>query len=287
MDPLSYVFHQQQQKRQNARNIGQGVGDIFAMKNRAGFERSAVDVLKDGVTPEKLQQLSQMYPNLPQQVIWKYGAEVGKQREAQDVKDAGKAFIEWYKSTPSEERNSKGVQKFFESLNVSPGTEQALFKQMPQLLKFIKSTQPEEELVNLGGQGSVLKEDGKFKRNAQGNMVVMGAPGPDKPTYRVMGGNIYKIEDGKSSILQKGSIDEKAVTNAMHDPEWEFADEITQAELIQKHTRFLKGNTKGREKPSTKQGGYKTADDVKAAYSAGTIKKEEALKILREQFGMK
>ena len=105
-----------------------------------------------------------------------------------------------------------------------------------------------------------------------------------KPEYRTLGGDIYKLEGGKSTIVQKGSTEQRAVTNAMHDPNWQFADEIEQEKLIQKHSRFLSG--KAKPPPNPQEGAYKTADDVKAAFSAGTIKKEEALKILKEQFGM-
>jgi len=150
-----------------------------------------------------------------------------------------------------------------------------------KMVEFAKVGQPKMGLHNIGASGTAVTKDGKVTGK------VIGGGGQDKPTYRTLGGNIYKIENGKSTKIQSGSIEEKAVVNAMHDPQWQFAEEVEQLELIQKHTRFLKGETKGKKQPPPEQGGYKTADDVKAAYSEGTIKKEEALKILREQFGMK
>ena len=80
-----------------------------------------------------------------------------------------------------------------------------------------------------------------------GRTIATGAD--KKPTYKILGGNIYGIEDSKATLIKKGSIDERAVTNAMKDADWQFADEAEQAQLIEKHKRFITGTAK----PSTKK----------------------------------
>ena len=64
-------------------------------------------------------------------------------------------------------------------------------------------------------------------------------PSAPKPTYRVVGSDIYRLDGEKSTLIQEGSTEQRAVSNAMHDPNWMFADEIEQSEMIDKHRRFL------------------------------------------------
>lgn len=63
-----------------------------------------------------------------------------------------------------------------------------------------------------------------------------------KPIYKKVGGDLYKIQGGKSVLVQKRSDEQRAYDNATKDPEWQFLvdDEPGQAELIEKHLRFIK-----------------------------------------------
>jgi len=65
-----------------------------------------------------------------------------------------------------------------------------------------------------------------------------------KITYKTLGSNIYKIEGGKSSMIQKGSDEEKAVTRAMRDDSWRYATEPERLELIEQQKRFITGKPK-------------------------------------------
>lgn len=110
---------------------------------------------------------------------------------------------------------------------------------------------PEKTLKRLGAEAKVKAEGGRksLTRLTQEAEISAKAkakfpPSAPKTTYRTLGSNIYKIEDGESTLIQKGSREERAVTNAMHDPDWIFADEVMQSELIEKHKRFLTGKTK-------------------------------------------
>lgn len=85
---------------------------------------------------------------------------------------------------------------------------------------------------------------------------------PAKITYKTLGGNIYKLQGDKSSLVQKGSIEERSVMNAMREPDWQYADEIEQLNMIDKHKRFLTG----KPKPSAKD---EERDMAAAAIAAG------------------
>lgn len=152
----------------------------------------------------------------------------------------------------------------------------------------------EETMARMRGKTrDVYNPEGKLKtvgenepipegyRSKTGWDIKRGEKG--KTTYKKFGNELIKIgKDGKLEVIRTMSIEGRAVTNAMADPEWHWANETEQAKLIEKHKRFLIGETKV---SPLKQ--YKNAEEVRAAFKAGELPKEEALKILREQFGMK
>lgn len=96
------------------------------------------------------------------------------------------------------------------------------------------------------------------------------------PTYRTLGGNIYHLQNGKSELVQKGSIDERAMTNAMKDASWQWADEAEQAQLIEKHKRFITGKTKTAQQKLN-------PDMAKKIFLEAGKDKEIARKIARER----
>ncbi len=102
-----------------------------------------------------------------------------------------------------------------------------------------------------------------------------------RPHYVKFNNRLLAIyPDGTKKVVEEGSLEQRAILNAMRDPAWELAvgDELKQADIIERHKRLLTG--------SSGMGKYGTANDVKNAYMSGKISKEAALKILREKFGM-
>ena len=75
------------EERQGVQRLGQNIGEILQQRGMQDFEKNAMNILRDGATPEKLEQISAMYPRMPKQEIWKFGAAVGKQKDAQNAKD--------------------------------------------------------------------------------------------------------------------------------------------------------------------------------------------------------
>lgn len=102
-----------------------------------------------------------------------------------------------------------------------------------------------------------------------------------RPHYVKFNNRLLAIyPDGTKKVVEEGSLEQRAIFNAMRDPNWALAagDELEQAKIIERHKRLLTG--------SSNIGRYKTADDVKNAFRNREISKEFALKILREKFGM-
>lgn len=94
------------------------------------------------------------------------------------------------------------------------------------------------------------------------------------PTYRVFNNQLLGIAGGKLKVIAKGDTYQLALSSAMKDPAWQWADEAEQAELINKHMRFQKGETKPTPKEMTdedisallQQNGYEATPDNIATF---------------------
>lgn len=75
-----------------------------------------------------------------------------------------------------------------------------------------------------------------------------------KVTYRNLEGNIYKLEGNKSVLVQAGSMEAKAIYNAMREPQWAYLGPAEQLSLVQKHMGFLKGMLPGDGKEKVSNG---------------------------------
>jgi hypothetical protein len=64
------------------------------------------------------------------------------------------------------------------------------------------------------------------------------------PTYRVFNNQLLELSGGKPKVIAKGNTYQLALSSAMKDPDWEYSSEAEQAELINKHMRFQKGETR-------------------------------------------
>ena len=67
---------------------------------------------------------------------------------------------------------------------------------------------------------------------------------PKEGHFFKLGHNYYQYKDGKSKVIQEGSVDEKAVMNAMKEFGWNMMAETDQVELVAKHKRILQGKGK-------------------------------------------
>lgn len=73
-------------------------------------------------------------------------------------------------------------------------------------------------------------------------------------TFKTLGGNIYKITGDKSTMIQKGSMEAKAIYNAMREPQWPYIGPADQFALYEKHKGFLTGKFTKTKKPSDTAG---------------------------------
>lgn len=73
-----------------------------------------------------------------------------------------------------------------------------------------------------------------------------------KPTYKIIGGNLYYVKGKKVTQIYKGSDRDKAYSRAMKDPNWQWADEVDKSDIIEMHLRLIKDEKKS--KPPKKKG---------------------------------
>jgi len=82
-----------EQEREDIRNIGRTVGDIFAQRGQRSFEKNAIDFFtREGVSPQAINRFQSMYPHVPATLIYHWAGEIGKQQEAQDMEDMFASF---------------------------------------------------------------------------------------------------------------------------------------------------------------------------------------------------
>lgn len=138
------------------------LGDILAQRGQRSFEDTASKFFTaNDVTPQSVDQLSSMYPDLPKQVIWKYASQIDTQKTQQGVKDLGASFFDaWGRGGIN---NFKDVAAFFEKSGASPSIRQAAF---PDIIKFMEANANifKKELTKLaqGEKGFERDENGKL-----------------------------------------------------------------------------------------------------------------------------
>ena len=91
------------------------------------------------------------------------------------------------------------------------------------------------------GQNANLQTELKRQAAEEAAKTELG----EKPKYQMVGGNLWKVGDGKPKQIIKGSIEDKAHYNAMHDPQRQWIeDESELYELVQMHLRILQNKPK-------------------------------------------
>ena len=173
------------QGRQGIQQLAKNIGGILQQKGIQDFERNAMDILRDGATPEKMEQISSMYPNMPKQEIWKFASEAGKRVDAQKLKDVFKNFQGWTQSLKQAGKapTAKDVQAWMESQNLSQAQQGVVMQNFSKMVEFAKVGQPKRSMFNIGGQGAVQLENGV----PVGETI--GAPGPDVEMRTIYGPN--------------------------------------------------------------------------------------------------
>ena len=76
----------------------------------------------------------------------------------------------------------------------------------------------------------------------------------EQTVFKTLGGNIYKITGDKSTVVQEGSLEARAIYNAMREPQWGFIGEAEQFKLVDKHKKFLTGEFTKTKKPGNAGG---------------------------------
>jgi hypothetical protein len=104
------------------------------------------------------------------------------------------------------------------------------------------------------GQGKSQKFQWNPKTRAHD--IPFGEPTKSKvkTVYRSLEGNIYKITGDKSTVVQEGSLEARAIYNAMREPQWSFIGEAEQFKLVDKHKKFLTGKFMKTKKPGDTSG---------------------------------
>ena len=183
-------------ERQGVRELGQNIGNILNQRGMADFERNAMNILKAGASPEKMQQLSSMYPNIPQREIWKYASEVGKQVDAQKLKDVFRSFQSWIKPYRASGKapSAKEVQAWMEPLNLTQGQEQVVTQHYQKMIEFSKIGEDKYDLHNVPGLGALET------KNKRPTGKVFGAPEEEEKTPTP---SMYSDKELPDGMIQK------------------------------------------------------------------------------------
>ena len=93
MSDIGYLMQLQQQinkqGQEDLQGIGENIGNIFAQRGQRSFEQAATKFFmnENNQTPEKIQEFSSMYPQIPKQAVWSIAGQVATQQKAQRLKD--------------------------------------------------------------------------------------------------------------------------------------------------------------------------------------------------------
>ena len=231
------------QGRQGIQQLAKNIGGILQQKGIQDFERNAMDILRDGATPEKMEQISSMYPNMPKQEIWKYASEVGKRVDAQKLKDVFKNFQGWSQSLKQAGKSptAKDVQAWMESQNLSQAQQGVVMQNFSKMVEFAKVGQPKREWIKPGEKGAYEVVGG----DPTGRSIGGGTPDSKTALYQ------NKIKDLQTQYPELSSKD---ATGIILGTIKVMADEVS-------GTRYLVNTVTGTEKPLIDAKG-KTAQPV-------------------------
>jgi hypothetical protein len=105
-----------------------------------------------------------------------------------------------------------------------------------------------QSLAELGKAIQLIPESNKEMKGLlndtykKGLEVLSRKPEQTKPELKVFNNKLMAVTPGqKPQVVAEGDSYQFALSAAMKDPAWQWADEMEQAELIQKHLRFRSG----------------------------------------------
>ncbi len=139
--------------------IPQTLGNILSERRNRSFEQEALEAFKDGVTMDKIQELSRKYPNLPQSQIMGVAAQIGQQGKAERLGNAGSSFLSAVSKDPSLMRDHKKLMEFVKTLGLPPADESDLVNVL--LPKYIEQYGPKLKNLSRGERGVSVDFGGK------------------------------------------------------------------------------------------------------------------------------
>lgn len=98
-----------------------------------------------------------------------------------------------------------------------------------------------------------------------------------------LGGNYYETDKGKTTVIQQGSLRERATMNAMREFGWSMMSEPDQISLVDRHERLLAGKPATSGPVEDKKGKELTREIATTLLKAAKGNKELARKMAEEQ----
>jgi hypothetical protein len=172
------------QDMQGVDKLAQTLGGLIQGSGQRDFRRAAINYFKDGdISPERIQQFSSMYPGVDPAEVFMVAGGVAKQREAQDMKDAGRTMISLFESAPLEELSDpQKLMKRVKALGLKPGVEEKMAQHFPKLIEMsqgiFKHRREMEMGPQVGAHGNYKTDPitGQLMRNDKGDPEIVGAP---------------------------------------------------------------------------------------------------------------
>ena len=113
---------------------------------------------------------------------------------------------------------------------------------LAEQVKPVKVKTPAIPLYEKMEIGNGLTQKMKWNPETRKHDIPYGKPVQGKTSsYHRIGNTIYEFKNGKSTVMQKGSVEEQGVINAMREKGWDYLSEADQYALVRKHVRLLQG----------------------------------------------
>jgi hypothetical protein len=161
---IAAVRDNQALERNSSLGLVDQVAQMARERGQRAFSQDAINFFKDGnISPERIQQFSQMYPNVDPAEAWKVAAAVGSQYKAQKMKDMFSMVSNKMKETGGK-IDEKTLSDMFQG--VDPSVTQEFMQHMGQNILALKALRNEytlgpndKRIATIGGNEVVVADN--------------------------------------------------------------------------------------------------------------------------------
>ena len=171
MSVLNTMMRMQYQKQQEVpeaiNRLGGTLGDILGNRERGSFEQAVSShFLKNGVTPESVQQIAEMYPQRRQEILQMAGTQAS-QLKAQKMKDNFKSIQSYAarKKAAGEDFDASELASELKDIDPETLTMLANFQKLHPEVKLTEVDTTKDLYKSIGGKSSLVRSGVPEKKN--------------------------------------------------------------------------------------------------------------------------